>query len=81
MKRTSKPWIYPISLIVISLLFRVIVYKVDLPSAMVYDVKQQIIELIGCEENEIIEASAKSGIGIDKIFDAIINKILTKSII
>ena len=52
-----------------------IINKVDLPSAMVEDVKQQIIELIGCEEDEIIEASAKSGIGVDKIFDAIINKI------
>ena len=52
-----------------------IINKVDLPSAMVEDVRQQIIELIGCEEDEIIEASAKSGIGINKIFDAIINKI------
>ena len=52
-----------------------VINKVDLPSAMVEDVKQQIIELIGCEEDEIIEASAKSGIGVDKIFDAIINKI------
>ena len=52
-----------------------VINKVDLPSAMVEDVKKQIIELIGCEEDEIIEASAKSGIGVDKIFDAIINKI------
>ena len=52
-----------------------VINKVDLPSAMVEDVKQQIIELIGCEEDEIIEASAKSGIGVDKIFDAIIYKI------
>ena len=39
-----------------------IINKVDLPSAMVEDVKQHIIELIGCEEDEIIEASAKSGV-------------------
>ena len=42
---------------------------------MITDVKAQIIELIGCSEEEIIEASAKSGIGIKYIFDAIINRI------
>jgi len=52
-----------------------ILNKVDLPSAMVEDVKIQMMELIGCDENEIIEASAKSGIGIQDIFDAIISRI------
>ena len=52
-----------------------IINKVDLKSAMIMDVKAQIIELIGCSEEEIIEASAKSGIGIKDIFDAIINRI------
>ena len=52
-----------------------IINKVDLPSAMTEDVKQQIVELVGCEEEEIIEASAKSGLGINKIFDAIIERI------
>ena len=37
--------------------------------------KSQIIELIGCTEQEIIEASAKSGKGIKDIFDAIISRI------
>ena len=52
-----------------------IINKVDLPSAMIEDVKIQMMELIGCDENEIIEASAKSGIGITNIFDAIIKRI------
>ena len=52
-----------------------IINKVDLQAAMVEDVKFQIMELIGCNENEIIEASAKNGIGVDKIFSAIINRI------
>jgi len=52
-----------------------IINKVDLSSAMVEDVKSQIIELIGCEANDIIEASAKSGIGIPEIFQAIIERI------
>ena len=52
-----------------------IINKVDLPSAMVDDVKIQIMELIGCDEKEIIEASAKSGIGIADTFKAIIERI------
>ena len=52
-----------------------VINKVDLSSAMVSEVTMQVLELIGCKENEIIHASAKSGIGIDKIFSAIIEKI------
>ena len=52
-----------------------IINKVDLPSAMVDDVKVQMMELIGCEESDIIEASAKSGKGISDIFEAIIKRI------
>ena len=52
-----------------------IINKVDLPSAMIEDVKIQMMELIGCDEDEIIEASAKSGIGITNIFDAIFKRI------
>src|SRR4030095_12833042 len=40
-----------------------IINKVDLPSASVENVKQQIIELIGCNENDVILASAKQSIG------------------
>ena len=52
-----------------------IINKVDLPSAQIQEVSQQLIELIGCNENDIILASAKDGIGIQDIFDAIINRI------
>ena len=52
-----------------------IINKVDLPSAQTQEVTQQLIELIGCNENDIILASAKDGIGIQEIFDAIINRI------
>ena len=52
-----------------------IINKVDLPSAQTQEVTQQLIELIGCNENDIIFASAKDGIGIQDIFDAIINRI------
>ena len=52
-----------------------VINKVDLPSAMVDEVTMQVVELIGCQEDEIIKASAKSGIGINEIFSAIIEKI------
>ena len=52
-----------------------IINKVDLKSAMVEDVKIQIMDLIGCDESDIIEASAKSGKGISNVFEAIINRI------
>ena len=52
-----------------------IINKVDLPSAMVDEVKVQVTELIGCNEQDIILASSKTGQGIGDIFDAIISKI------
>ena len=52
-----------------------VINKVDLSSARIDEVKGQLIELIGCDEDEIICASAKNGVGIKEIFDAIINKI------
>ncbi len=52
-----------------------VINKVDLPSAEIESVKHQIIELIGCDESEILLASAKSGLGIDDIVRAIIERI------
>ncbi|MBD79277.1 MAG: elongation factor 4 [Crocinitomicaceae bacterium] len=52
-----------------------VINKMDLPSAMPEEVKDQIEELIGCNRDEIIEASGKTGIGVDNILDAIINRI------
>ena len=49
--------------------------KMDMPSAMPELVKDQIVELIGCDRSEIIEASAKTGIGVPEILDAIINRV------
>lgn len=49
--------------------------KIDMPAAMPEEVKDQIVEMIGCKREEIIEASAKIGIGIDLILKAIINKV------
>lgn len=52
-----------------------IVNKVDLPSAMPEEVEDQIIELLGCKREEIIRASGKTGIGVDDILSAIVERI------
>ena len=52
-----------------------IINKIDLPSAQIEETKHQIIEIIGCEEEEILMASAKEGIGIQDILDAIVSRI------
>ena len=52
-----------------------VINKVDLPSARVDVVKDQLVELIGCNDDEIISVSAKTGEGIQNIFNAIIDQI------
>ena len=49
--------------------------KIDLPSAEPEVVKDQIVDLIGCKHEDIISASAKTGVGIEKILEEIILKI------
>ena len=50
-----------------------IINKIDLPSAEPEVVKDQIVDLIGCSKDEILEVSAKTGQGIDKILDSVID--------
>ena len=52
-----------------------VINKVDLPSARVDVVKDQLVELIGCKDDEIVSVSAKTGEGIQNIFNAIIDQI------
>ena len=47
--------------------------KIDLPSANPEEVSDDIIDLLGCKKEEIIHASAKTGVGIEDIIDAIIS--------
>jgi GTP-binding protein LepA len=49
--------------------------KIDLPSANVEEVKEQVIELLGCEDSDIILASAKSGLGIEEILQEIVKRV------
>ncbi len=49
--------------------------KMDMDSAMPEEVKDQIVDLLGCDREDIIEASGKTGMGVAEILDAIINRI------
>ncbi len=51
--------------------------KIDLPSAktMLDTVKKQIVDLIGCSEDEILMGSAKSGLGTQEVLEAIVHRI------
>jgi len=52
-----------------------VINKIDLPGAEIESVKKQIIELIGCNEEDIILASAKQDIGTNEIMEAIVHRI------
>ena len=52
-----------------------IMNKIDLPSAEIDKVKGQIIDLIGCNPEEILLASAKSKIGIEEILETVVKRI------
>ncbi len=49
--------------------------KIDLDNAMPEEVSDQIVDLLGCDYEEIIHASGKTGQGVDEILDAIVKRI------
>ncbi|MBQ1298611.1 translation elongation factor 4 [Candidatus Saccharibacteria bacterium] len=51
-----------------------VINKVDLPAADVESVSAQIMNLLGCPREQIIEVSGKTGFNVDKILDAVINE-------
>ena len=52
-----------------------ILNKVDMESAMIDEVSEQIIDLIGCDLDEIVHASGKTGLGVENILEAIVARI------
>lgn len=52
-----------------------ILNKMDLPGAMPEEVTDQIVDLIGCDPSDVIPASGKTGLGVDKILEAVINRV------
>ena len=49
--------------------------KIDLPSANPQEVTDDIVDLLGCKEEEVVPASAKTGEGIEKILEAIVKRV------
>lgn len=49
--------------------------KMDMDSAMPEEVEDQIVELLGCKREEVIRASGKTGMGVQEILEAIVNRI------
>lgn len=52
-----------------------IINKIDMDGAMVEEVKDQIIDLVGCKPEDILLASARTGVGVDAILEAIVKRI------
>ena len=52
-----------------------VVNKIDMASAMTEEVKDQIVDLIGVERGDILEVSAKVGLGIDEVLEAIVKRV------
>jgi len=51
-----------------------VINKIDLPAADVEKVKKEIINLLGCKQEDIIGVSAKTGLNVEKVLDAIIER-------
>jgi GTP-binding protein LepA len=52
-----------------------VINKIDMDGAMIEEVKDQIIELIGCKPEDILLASGRTGIGVEAILEAIVDRI------
>lgn len=52
-----------------------VINKCDMPSAMPDEVEDEIVELIGCDPSDIIRASGKTGMGVEEILNAVVERI------
>jgi GTP-binding protein LepA len=52
-----------------------VINKIDMEGAMIEETKDQIIELVGCKPEEILLASARTGLGVEAILEAIVERI------
>ena len=52
-----------------------VINKIDMDGAMIEEVEDQIVELIGCKREDILHASGRTGLGVDKVLDAIVERI------
>ncbi|MCR4764711.1 MAG: translation elongation factor 4 [Bacteroidaceae bacterium] len=52
-----------------------VVNKCDMPNAMPDEVEDEIVELLGCDRKDIIRASARTGLGVEEILNAIVERV------
>lgn len=52
-----------------------VINKIDMPSAMPDEVEDEIVELLGCDRNEILRASGKTGEGVEDILRAVVERV------
>ncbi|HUM96644.1 MAG TPA: translation elongation factor 4 [Chitinophagaceae bacterium] len=52
-----------------------VINKIDMDGAMIEEVEDQIVDLIGCKREDILHASGRTGLGVDKVLEAIVNRI------
>ncbi len=52
-----------------------VINKIDMDGAMVEEVEDQIVDLIGCKREDILHASARTGLGVDKILESIVERV------
>ena len=52
-----------------------VINKIDMDGAMIEEVEDQIVDLIGCKREEILHASGRTGIGVEAILEAIVQRI------
>jgi GTP-binding protein LepA len=52
-----------------------VINKIDMDGAMVEEVEDQIVDLIGCKREEILHASGRTGLGVEKILESIVERI------
>ncbi|MBL0270811.1 MAG: translation elongation factor 4 [Chitinophagaceae bacterium] len=52
-----------------------VVNKIDMDGAMIEEVEDQIVELIGCKREDILHASGRTGLGVDKVLESIVERI------
>lgn len=52
-----------------------VVNKIDLPNAQVEKTKKEIVHILGCKEEDILEASGKTGIGVQEVLERVIERV------
>lgn len=52
-----------------------VINKIDMPSAMPEEVEDEIVDLLGCDREDILRASGKTGEGVESVLDAIVDRI------